>query len=229
MNKTSILNKTVLFLALLFHVSGLIGILCTPYKDWFIKATPLNLILMALLLIATHPQKNKKFFLFFLIAVVTGFAAEAIGINTALLFGNYSYGKVLGFQLLNVPLIIGLNWFIIIYCAGMFTQAYENYMLRRLDERGLALNKKLKLASFIVDAVFLTVLFDWIAEPVAIKLNYWQWQTGLVPLYNYISWMLVSAFLLVVFRKFNNQKRNIFAIHLFMIQVLFFLILRTFL
>ena len=32
------------------------------------------------------------------------------------MFGDYSYGKVLGYQVNNVPVIIGINWFLIIYC-----------------------------------------------------------------------------------------------------------------
>ena len=85
------------------------------------------------------------------------------------------------------------------------------------------------MISFIVDATLLTVFFDWIMEPVAIKLGYWQWQGNAVPFYNYISWAIISVLLLAVFKKLNTGRRNIFAVHLFIIQVLFFLVLRTFL
>ena len=72
-------------------------------------------------------------------------------------------------------------------------------------------------------------MFDWIMEPVAVKLGYWQWESNSIPLYNYISWIIISAGLLTVFRKLNQEKPNIFAVHLFIIQVLFFVVLRTFL
>jgi len=39
-----------LYIALLFHVSGLIGILCSPYKDLFVQSTPIVLLTMFLLL-----------------------------------------------------------------------------------------------------------------------------------------------------------------------------------
>ena len=39
-----------LFLALLFHGTGVLGILFTPYKDWFVSSTPLVLLFMFLLL-----------------------------------------------------------------------------------------------------------------------------------------------------------------------------------
>ena len=223
------LNKTALFIALLFHICGLIGILLTPYKELFISSTPIHLLLMTVLLIATHNKKSKQFFLFFLITCVAGFLIEIAGVSTGAVFGKYMYGKILGVQLFNVPLIIGINWFIIIYCASMFTQAYENYMMRRLNKGGLSISKQLQAASFIIDAVFLTVMFDWVMEPVAVKLGYWQWQNNHIPLFNYISWIIVSALLLALFRRLNTGSRNIFAVHLFIIQLLFFLVLRTFL
>lgn len=222
-------NKAALFIALLFHTCGLIGILLTPYKEWFINNTVFHLLLMAALLVATHPKKNRRFFLFFLITSMAGFLIEAAGVNTGAVFGRYMYGETLGLQLLGVPLIIGINWFIIIYCAGMFTQAYENYMLHRLSKGGFAVNKRLQTASFIIDAVFLTVMFDWVMEPVAVKLGYWHWQNNHIPLFNYASWIIISALLLAFFRKLNAGSRNIFAVHLFIIQLLFFLVLRTFL
>ncbi|MEO8711797.1 MAG: carotenoid biosynthesis protein [Parafilimonas sp.] len=229
MNKKYVLRNVALFIALLFHVCGLIGILFTQYKDWFIHSTYINLLLMAALIMITHPKKNKNFYLFFISAIIIGFAAEVLGVNTGLLFGVYNYGTVLGIKLFNVPLIIGINWFIIIYCAGMLTQSYENFMLKRINAKGIIINKRMMIASFIMDACFLAVLFDWVMEPVAQKLGYWQWENSKIPQYNYISWLIISALLLAVFRKLNKDKRNLFAVHLFIIQLLFFLVLRTFL
>jgi len=84
-------------------------------------------------------------------------------------------------------------------------------------------------ASFIIDATFLVFMFDLIMEPVAVKLGYWQWENNTIPLYNYLCWIIISLGLLTVFRKLNQDKHNIFAVHLFIIQVLFFVVLRTFL
>ena len=223
------LKNSALLLALLFHISGLIGILFTPYKKWFIQCTSINLFIMAVLLILTHSQKNKNFYIFLIITIAFGLTVEIIGVNTSLLFGNYTYGNILGIKVLNVPLITGINWFIIIYCAGMFTQVYENYLLEKMNKQEIIINKQIKLISFIIDAVFLVFVFDWVMEPVALKLGYWQWQDGVIPQYNYITWIVVSSVLFVVFRKLNQNKRNIFAVHLFIIQLLFFAVLSTFL
>ena len=228
MNKKIRVN-IALSVALLFHISGLVGILFTNHKDWFIQNTCLHLLLMSALIGVTHPAKDKKFFIFFIAAFIVGFIAEVLGVNTGLLFGAYNYGNVLGVKLFQVPLIIGINWFIIIYCTGMFTQAYENYLLRKINDRGITIKNQMMFASFIIDAIFLVFMFDWIMEPVAVKLGYWQWENNTIPLYNYLSWIIISAGLLTVFRKLNRGKHNPFAVHLFIIQVLFFVVLRTFL
>ncbi len=228
MNRKTLLN-IALFIALLFHACGIAGILFTSYKDWFIQNTPVHLLIMSALLIITHPSKNKNFYLFILITIVSGFCVEAIGVNTQTIFGKYEYGNNLGLKLLGVPLIIGFNWFIIIYCTGMITQAYENYMLKKIKEQGLDLTTKMKTLSFLVDAAFLAAFFDWLMEPVAVKLGYWKWQDGNVPVYNYVCWIIISTLLLWVFRMLNYDKRNKFAVHLLIIQLLFFLVLRTFL
>jgi bisanhydrobacterioruberin hydratase len=229
MNKKSAINKVALFLALLFHVCGMIGILFTSYKEWFIKSTAYTLLLMALLLVLTHTPKNKRFFIFLIIVCIIGFSAEVIGVNTGILFGEYSYGDVLGTKVLNVPLVIAVNWFNIIYCAGMITQSYEQYMIKKMKDQGMNISHRLQRASFVVDAVLLVLLFDWIMEPVAVKLGYWQWQNNDVSGYNYFTWAGISIILFVAFRKLNKHSRNIFAINLFIIQLLFFLALRTFL
>ena len=64
------------------------------------------------------------------------------GANTGLIFGNYTYGNILGMKVLGVPLIIGLNWFIVMYCAGVATQFYENKMLKRIQEKGLTIQSR---------------------------------------------------------------------------------------
>ena len=56
-----------IFLALLFHITGLIGILFTPYKDWFIYSVPIVLLIMFLLLSITQLKFFKAYIGFFFI------------------------------------------------------------------------------------------------------------------------------------------------------------------
>lgn len=223
-------QNTALFIVLLFHISGAIGILLTNHGAWFIQNTPVNLLLMTALLFLTQPQKNLAFFLFFVITYIAGFAVELIGIHTGFLFGSYRYGEVLGVKHHGVPLLIGINWFIIIYCSGMASQQLHNWSTKKLVETGAEVPPAVQLLSFVTDGALLATFFDFVMEPVAVKLGFWQWlDAGNIPVYNYACWLIISLLLLTVFRLLPFNKHNQLAVHLFIIQLLFFLLLRAFL
>ena len=222
-------QNIALFLALLFHVCGAIGILFTPYRQWFINNTPLNLLLMAGLIIFTQQHKPLSFWLFILLCFVTGIAVEIVGVNTAYLFGNYSYGEILGPKIYAVPWLIGITWFTTIFCAGNIVHRLNEWVLKKFGSN-VQPPVAVQLFSFVFDAAMLATLFDWVLEPAATKLGYWQWKPeGEIPLFNFLCWFMVSAVLLIVFRLLKFDKHNQFAVHLFIIQLLFFLVLQTFL
>ena len=216
-------------IAIFFHAIGLVGILFSE-NNFFIQSTPFNLLLSYILLVWTHPEKNNSFYFFIGIVFIVGFLSEVVGVNTGLLFGEYHYSKILGIQLFQVPILIAVNWFIIIYCSGIGTHVLLNKVINRVAKDYNEPSLKLKAMSVIFDGASLAVLFDWLMEPVAIKLGFWTWGgDGSVPFYNYFCWLLISILLLTVFNFFNFRKENKFAVNLLLTQALFFLILRTFL
>ena len=216
-------------IAILFHLIGLVGILVFK-SELIIQSTPLNLLLSFGLLIWTQQSKNWQFYSFMVICMLTGFAVEVVGVNTGLLFGNYSYGTVLGPQLKSVPLIIGINWFITIFCCGISMHILLSKAIKKVAEQSKQPPMILKALSLVTDGATMAVAFDWLMEPVAVKLGFWSWGgNGSIPFYNYVCWFIISMLLLLVFHGLAINKKNIFAIHLLLIQVMFFLILRTFL
>jgi bisanhydrobacterioruberin hydratase len=216
-------------IAVLFHAIGLVGLLYFD-EQFFLSATPLNLLLSFALLVWTQSSRNRDFFLFLLACYFAGVIVEMIGVNTGYLFGDYSYGDVLGMKLMHVPLVIGINWAIIIYCCGI---SIHTLLLKAINRVAADTGKPpaaLKALSVIVDGATLAVFFDWLMEPVAIKLGYWQWHgDGSIPIFNYLCWFLVSTVLLTVFHFSKFNKQNKFAVNLLLIQLMFFLLLRTFL
>lgn len=184
---------------------------------------------MAVLLIFTQVEKNIRFWLFVLLCYVSGMLAEIIGVNTGYLFGAYSYGNVLGIQFMKVPLIIGVNWFTTMYCAGCIIYKLNEWLYNKL---GIDFKPSfpVQLVTFVLDAALLATFFDWILEPTAIALKYWSWMPeDQIPVLNFVCWFGISAFLLTFFRLLRFDKENQFAVHLFIIQVLFFLVLQIFL
>lgn len=229
MRYTSFKNKIAFVIAVLFHSVGAAGIIFSHHKNWFIQFAPLNLILMAILLMWTQLHRNKAFLYFMLIAYITGMVTEIIGVNTGYIFGSYHYQAVLGQPVFGVPLLTGVNWFILLYCTGMVMQRLHRWLERKASIKVAALPSFIQTASFIIDGALLATFFDWVIEPVAIKLQFWAWHTNSISPFNYICWFIISAVLLTVFRFLNFDKQNHFAVHLFFIQLLFFFLLRTFL
>ncbi len=183
---------------------------------------------MFILLLWTQPKPNWSFFIFVFICLVSGFALEWTGVNTGKLFGDYAYGSVLGYRWQGVPLLIGVNWFIMMYCCGITVYT----VLRRFAVSMAGVSntppKVVRALSVIVDGATLAVFFDWVMEPVAVRLGFWQWfGNGQIPFYNYFCWFLASMLLLALFHFLPFPKSNKFAIHLLLIQLMFFLLLRT--
>ena len=201
-----------IFLAVLVHFSGAIGIAFFS-PAFFVPFTPVNLFLMLLLLLLHEQPIHFRFVQAFLMAVVVGMTTEMIGVNTGLLFGDYSYGEVFGRKLFGVPVLIGINWFCVVYSA--------NVVARKVN----SVKVKGKFSVALLAAAIATA-FDWIMEPVAMKLGFWNWSDGTIPLFNYVSWFVISFSVSIAFGYLKIQSNNKFAPYFLMIQTLFFLFLR---
>jgi putative membrane protein len=146
------------------------------------------------------------------------------------LFGEYAYGVVLGPGIFSVPFIIGINWFIIIYCCGVSIQILLTRLTAKLSEQTGLPAKSIQTLSVVIDGATLAVMLDWLIEPVAVELGYRKWlQTGDIPFYNYVCCFVISMVLLLLFKRLDFSKQNKFAVNLLLIQAMFFLLLRTFL
>jgi putative membrane protein len=215
------------FIAVLFHCIGLAGILFYD-AALFASLTPMNLLLSAALLIYTQKEKTSHFFLFAAVCYVVGYVVEYLGVNHQLLFGEYRYLPAMGWQWKNIPLVIGVNWFIMMYCCGVTIQHFLNLMWNKLKDEDEPRRNNVGFFAIIMDGALLATFFDWIMEPIAVKLGYWQWLgDGSIPVFNYACWFVISALLMLLFRLLSFPKQNQFAVNLLLIQFMFFLILRT--
>lgn len=213
-------------IAILFHAVGLAGILFVD-TDLFARLSPLNLLLSFALILYTHQNISKKFMLFIALIVVLGILAEIVGTSTGLLFGEYAYGEALGLKILEVPLIIGINWFIIIYCCGTVMQLLMQHFAGLFQMYPEEKASGIRLFSLLVDGATLAVFFDWLLEPVAVQLDFWHWKSGAIPVFNYLSWFVISVIFLFIFHKFQIGRANKFALHLLLVQAMFFLLLNA--
>lgn len=208
MNLKALLSKQHISIGLiwLFHVSGIIGII---YSDasWFIKATPLNLVLSFVLLMI-NTEWSKKTLLLVVLCFSIGMLAEIVGVHYGFIFGNYTYGDALGTKFFEVPLMIGINWCILIFITGFIAQSF----LEPLWKRTLL-------------GVGLMLFLDLVMEPVAPVLDFWSFETGLASFHNYVGWAIVALPLHIVFHNTKIKIEGPFPFHLFILQFLFFTIL----
>jgi len=222
-------NQIATIIAIIFHAIGLAGMAFID-RELFVKATPFHLLLMAALLFYTQRRINWAFLLFFIVCFVAGFLVEWLGTSTGMLFGNYAYGTALGYKYKEVPLLIGVNWFIIMYCCGCTIQMFFSRLAAATGDEQIKTSKLVRWLSVVLDGALLAVIIDWFLEPAAIKLGYWRWLgSGEVPWFNYSSWFVVSALLLTIFQWLPFGRHNKFALHLLLIQVMFFLLVKVFL
>jgi bisanhydrobacterioruberin hydratase len=222
-------EQYALIVAIAFHLFGLIGMLMGI--SFFKNSTPIHLLVCTLLIMYTHRKPNLPFFSFAIFAFGLGMIVEILGVNTGIFFGDYAYGQVMGPMFKGVPFTIGLNWFVVLYMCAVLFGSFQRMSLRKMAQLGMPEPNKIYLIfSFITNVAGLAVLFDWILEPAAIKLGFWQWKpNNEIPLYNYMCWAIFSLPIAAIAKYTQIELINKFAIHLLMIQTLFFLILRTFL
>lgn len=200
-------NPTNAFrLLLAMHVAGAIGLALPQSRDFFQFLTPFNLLATAAIVFHFEEKKEFNYILFLVVTFLAGFFVEVAGVKTGAIFGAYQYGETLGFQWLEVPLAIGLNWAVLIYATGMFSDQF----------------KLPPVVKALIGALLMVVL-DLLIEPVAIKLDFWTWQAETIPLQNYMAWFAVSVILQLLYQFLPFSKNNSLAIRLLYIQGLFFL------
>lgn len=192
----------------IFHAVGLWGLLFSGEPEYFQQLTPMNLLLTNVLLFSFHRRWNAAFVLFAVVVFCVGFFSEVLGVHTGLLFGNYSYGATLGLQLWEVPLLIGLNWLMLVYTTGHISNYFKLHWLIRA----------------LVGTV-LMVLLDYFIEPVAMQYDFWSWQGDSIPVSNFVGWFAVAFLLQLYFQKAFFFKSNKLAPYVYLVQLVFFICL----
>lgn len=188
-----------------FYAIGIAGMIIPFSFPLFVRLTPLAIILSLAALFYFHEnKKEKKTLIIFFSIYFLSFLVELIGVNTKIIFGDYSYGKGLGLKLFNTPLLIGMNWVLLIYLSANITS--------RL---------KLKSVASIFVASLIMVIYDFILEHVAPLIDMWSWKDDVVPLQNYIVWFLLSVLFHSIIKVFRVKTENQLALVIFLCQLAF--------
>lgn len=204
------LNKNYIAVALLviFYLVGIFGLSNSDWQSKFLSLTPFNLLLTLGIFFWANGHINQSMINSFIITFIIGYGVEVAGVHTGVLFGNYQYGAALGLKLFEVPLMIGVNWFLLaIASSGIAEKVIKNSYAR------------------IFLASLLMVLLDVLIEPVAIQLDFWSWENGIIPLQNFVMWFITATVIQLILSKLKPTLNIVICFAVYSIQLVFFGIL----
>ncbi|MDT8400533.1 MAG: carotenoid biosynthesis protein [Bacteroidales bacterium] len=188
-----------------WYLIGFAGFAISYTYDIFRQLISLSILLSVTLLLLYHRNWSIKFLISAFTVMAGGWLIELIGTGTGFPFGHYRYTDLLIPLVAGVPLILGLNWLLLVYCTFIIS----SYIPAPRSLQALA------------GALMMTG-YDLLLEPFAIHTGMWIWEGDKVPLSNYISWFVLSfVFIRIMFIN-PPEKKNRLGIHLFVYQAGFF-------
>ena len=142
---------------------------------------------------------------FFSLSAAIAWAFEEVGVATGLVFGAYHYTDYLGPKLGNVPYLIPLAWFMMIYPSYVIA----NLALARRPTgtpRGLVPLVQLAAASAVAMTVWDLVIDPILSGPSA---RAWIWESGGpyfgIPIQNYLGWLATTFAVYLAYRAVEQR------------------------
>ncbi|WP_145859564.1 carotenoid biosynthesis protein [Pedobacter suwonensis] len=202
-------KRIAVAIIVVFHVVGLFGFIIPAAQPYFVKLVPFHLLLMFAIIVFSYNGDVKRLLLFVSGVFLCGFLVEVLGVHTGKIFGSYYYGDTLGYKVAAVPLLMGINWVILIFSIGQMM-------------------KSIKIRHSILASViggFALVGLDFFLEPVAMKFDYWHWDWHEIPVQNYVAWFIVSVILLKFYNALGLKQQKYIGVTMFAAQLIFFVVL----
>lgn len=190
------------------HFFGFGFMLWEPTAAFFVSLTPLNLLVSLGIMLYFHKNRTATFALSCMLMWLGGFLVELAGVQTGVIFGHYAYGDVLGIKIWETPLMIGINWLLLIYAIATI-----------LADKNWPIWQK----AILVGAGM--TLLDVLIEPFAIRFGLWHWFDAPVPVQNYVAWLITGSLMAAVFLYMNKSSlaKNDMSVVVLFSQFLFFL------
>jgi uncharacterized membrane protein len=141
--------------------------------------------------------------IFFAISAVVSYSFEEIGVRTGAIYGAYRYSDMLGIKIGDVPAIIPLAWFMMIYPAWIVARA----ILRNIDIRSFA-----GITAVSIVAALTITGWDMVMDPGMAAAHNWIWEQGGeyfgVPLRNYFGWILTTFIIYWLASALRRNRKN---------------------
>lgn len=193
----------------IFYCVGAFGLTVPALLPYFKALIPFALLLNFVYVLYFHTQKvTLRSLTVFALIFSIGMLVEIVGVETGLVFGEYTYGSSLGIQFYSVPLIIGVNWLFLTYAsASMFEHSGMPVYLKIIGGAGVML------------------LYDIILEISAPYMDMWMFAGNVVPFANYLVWFVLGLLFHTMIRYARINTSNPIAVTVFLCQFFFFVVL----
>ncbi len=167
--------RAVAFGLVVLFTLGAAGHLIPAALPWMLRVTAgFTALVSGLVLAPAVVAGGGRFILWAAATYVFALLLDLAGAASGAVLGAYTYGETLGWKWRGVPVLVGVNWMIVLNGAVCIAGRGIPPAAGKWRRPAVAL-----LAGFIV------VLFDLLQEPVAARLDYWQWAAGFAPVQNY--------------------------------------------
>lgn len=201
-NRKRLISIILVWLSILSIVTGVL----LGYKNNVLFLTPWC-FLMYLAIIFWNSSTHKNLILGSLLVFVLGTTVEVIGVNYKEFFGEYEYGENLGLKLFGIPLSIGINWIILVYCTSAISEK---------------INKNIFISSILGSLLFVSL--DIVVDVSAARFDFWTPKDQIPSFQEYIHWIIAVFFVHLVFLKIYRSFNYTLSFHMFLAMFIFPLI-----
>lgn len=171
----------------------------------YITDALLLVVCLPLLWFSYQRGQDQRLWWWCIITYLGTFFIEAIGVATGAVFGTYTYGPTMWAQWLNVPLVIALNWTLLIMATSQLA----------------SLISRSPLIIALLTGGFI-IIYDFFIEPVAIALDYWTWASVTIPTQNYLAWGVIAVLFSYPLHRLQIRYQNPLLLVYALAQLLFF-------
>ncbi|MFZ4085123.1 MAG: carotenoid biosynthesis protein [Vampirovibrionia bacterium] len=186
------LNSSKIILLILIHLIGFLGI-HSGYRLFFLSLSPINLLVSAFIIFFNEKIPYRLYLSLYFIF----YGVEWLGVYSGWPFGTYFYAETLGIKVFQIPLIIGVNWLLLLHASQEIITKFLGSLPLKIFREGE--NAKIRVWEQFAAAALkaslvaaLMLLIDYLIEPHAAELDYWHWFNDVIPLSNYLAWLLIS-------------------------------------
>jgi len=207
------LNSSKIILLILIHLIGFLGI-NSNYRLFFLSLSSINLLISAFIIFFNEKIPYRLYLSLYFIF----YGVEWLGVYSGWPFGTYFYADTLGVKIFQIPLIIGVNWLLLLHASQetitKFLESFSLKIFKEINKSQISKNTISGIPQAILKASLvaaLMLLIDYLIEPHAAELDYWHWFNDTIPLSNYLAWLIISFFCSLIL-SFAKSPRSSFSV-----------------